>query len=210
MAKIIRLSALAEGWKDLDAEDRGDVVATNQVVRMASMIEALIDAGVERQEAVDRAAAWLCELPTNADRPAILQDLELVSLGRVHALDVALKILDRRPELVEGLLRGAFIQNIDALRSGEARARRPFPVRIPRAFNVKVCAALDGARPGFAFFPSVDRGEYMLQVASPGTWRFAILAASGIELGQLRRETQTAVVEEFTFVVAKGDEGFFF
>jgi hypothetical protein len=128
----------------------------------------------------------------------------------VYPLEVLMRLLDERPELLPGVRPGHIIGNADELRNGKrVLAGLPLQIPVPPDCRLKSFALLGGGRPGYEFFPTPgDETRYTFQVDTPGSWTFAVLAAPLQQLGRIQRETQEALLEVFTVEVwAMGKKG---
>lgn len=190
----------------LEVEALGTNRATAHVVRL---YEAWTLEGMGRTEALQKAASFLAEFRSAQNIRKVLAELESKPIRDVYPLEVLMKLLDERPELLPGVRAGSVIGNAAELLDGKkVLAGYPAAVQVPQDVRLKSFALLGGARPGYEFAPAVEEGKYTLLVDTPGEWAFAVLAAPLQQLGRIQRETQEAILEIFRVTVhAMGKKG---
>lgn len=189
-----------------DVEALGTHRATAHVVRL---YERWTLDGVGREEAVQRAASFLAGFHSAQNIRKVLAELESRPIRDVYPLEVLMKMLDERPELLPGVRRGSVIGNAAELEDGKkVLAGYPATLQVPTDVRLKSFALLGGGRPGYELAPAVEEGKYTLLVDTPGEWRFAVLAAPLQQLGRIQRETSEAILEVFPVNVhAMGKKG---
>lgn len=190
----------------MEVESLGTHRATAHVVRL---YEHWTLEGVERGEAVARAASFLAGFQNVQNIRKVLAELESKPIRDVYPLEVLMKILEERPELVPGVRPGSVIGNLEDLHEGKkVIAGYPSTLQVPVDVRLKSFALLGGGRPGYELAPAVEEGKYTLLVDTPGEWRFAILAAPLQQLGRIQRETGEAILQVFQVTVyAMGKKG---
>ncbi|MBA3765241.1 MAG: hypothetical protein H0X05_07000, partial [Actinobacteria bacterium] len=139
----------------------------------------------------------------------VLQEMESKPIRDVYPLEVLMKIVADNPAALPDVAHGGFIANGADLTSGEkVFAGHPFSVHVPQDMRLKAFALLGGGRPGYEFFPAPDAGKFTMQIDTPGTWRFALLAAPTTSLGRMQKESSEAIIEVFDVRVrAMGKKG---
>jgi hypothetical protein len=190
-----------------EVEALGTHRATAHVVRLH---EAWKLAGVSRDDAIEKAAAFLAGFGQTQNVRKVLAELERSPIRDVYPLEVLMRLLDSHPELLPGVRAGSVIANTDALSDGSrVFAEHPVKVHVAADIRVKSFALLGGGRPGYEFHPHRDdENAFELCVDTPGRWTFALLAAPLQQLGKLQRETAEGILEIFTVHVhAMGKAG---
>lgn len=165
--------------------------------------------GVPREEAITRAADFLAGFNSAQSIRRVLAELESKPIRDVYPLEVLMKMLAARPELLPGVRAGAVIGNVEQLsEKGHVIAGRPTILHLPLDMRLKSFALLGGGRPGYEFHPHVDEGKYQLLIDTPGRWRCAILAVSLQKLGRIQKESGDGLLEIFDVdVSAMGKKG---
>ncbi len=189
-----------------EVESFGPQRAAAHVVRL---YEGWTLEGVSREDAIARAATFLAGFQGTQSIRRVLAELESKPIRDVYPLEVLLKMLTERPELLPGVRAGAVLGNVEELAvPGRVIAGRPTTLQVPVDVRLKSFALLGGGRPGYEFHPHPEEGRYSLLVDTPGRWRFAILAAPLQQLGRIQRETADALLEIFdVHVSAMGKKG---
>ena len=178
-----------------DVEALGTPRATAHVVRL---YDAWTLAGLAREEAVDKAAAFLAGFHSVTNIRKVLAELESKPIRDVYPLEVLMRMLEERPELLPGVRRGSVLGPLEekSVLAGHAAV-----LSVPTDMRIKSFALLGGARPGYEFQPHKDEDKYTLLVDTPGEHTFALLAAPLQQLGRIQRETSEAILEVFRVVV---------
>jgi hypothetical protein len=189
-----------------EVEALGTPRATAHVVRL---YEAWTLEGVTREVAMQRAADFLAGFSSVQNIRKVLAELESKPIRDVYPLEVLMKMLDERPQLLPGVRAGKIIENgAELLDGSRVLAGYPTTVHLPTDVRLKSFALLGGGRPGYEFAPALEEGRYTLLVDTPGEWTFAVLAAPLQQLGRIQRETQEAILELFAVHVhAMGKKG---
>jgi hypothetical protein len=155
-------------------------------------------AGVAREQAIDKAATFLAGFSRTTNIRKVLAELESRPIRDVYPLEVMMRMLDERPDLLPGVRRGTVLGPLEerSVLAGHAAV-----ITVPTDVRIKAFALLGGARPGYEFQPHKDEEKYTLLVDTPGEHTFALLAAPLQTLGSIRRETSEAILEVFRIVV---------
>lgn len=195
-----------ENRTPVEVEALGTHRAVAHVVRLH---ETWALAGMSRDAAIGNAAHFLAGFSAVQNIRKVLADLESSPIRDVYPLEVLMKILDERPDLLPGVRGGHVVGNADALAKGAVvLAGHPVQVQLPRDVRIKSFALLGGGRPGYEFHPHKDEGVFQLLVDTPGRFMFALLAAPLQQLGRIQRETSEAILEIFSVNVhAMGKKG---
>jgi hypothetical protein len=198
----------SRGTKDDFKADRpAKEVEALGIQRAAAHVVRLYDAwtleGMNRNEAIARAASFLSDFTSSVNIKKVLAELESKPIRDVYPLEVLLRMLDERPELLPGVRSGEVLLDVDQLsQSKRVLAGHAVQVTVPTDCRIKSFALLGGARPGYEFFPSPGANDkYTLLIDTPGTWTFALLAAPLQQLGRIQRETQEALLQIFAVEV---------
>jgi hypothetical protein len=192
--------------KPLEVEALGTNKATAHVVRI---YEKWTLEGQPRAQLVTSAAELLAGFAHVVNIRKVLAQLETKPIRDVYPLEVMMKILEQRPELLPGVRPGSIVGNAAELLDGKkVLAGVPVVIPVPSDVRIKAFALLGGGRPGYEFQPHTDEGKYTLLVDTPGHWTFTVLAAPLSALGSIKRETNEAILEVFAVTVhAMGVKG---
>lgn len=190
----------------LEVEALGTHRAVAHVVRLH---ESWALAGVSREDAIAHAAQFLAGFSATQNIRRVLAQLESNPIRDVYPLEVLMKLLDDRPELLPGVRAGRIVANAETLADGaHVFAGHPVRLEVPVDVRIKSFALLGGGRPGYEFHPHKDEGVFQLLVDTPGRFTFALLAAPLQQLARIQRETSEAMLEVFSVNVhAMGKKG---
>lgn len=190
----------------LEVEALGTPRAVAHLVRL---YETWALAGVSRDDAIQNAASFLAGFSGAQNIRKVLADLESNPIRDVYPLEVLMKLLDERPELLPGVRGGQVVHNAEQLDAGtQVFAGHAIRLEVPRDVRIKSFALLGGGRPGYEFHPHKDEGAFQLLVDTPGRFTFALLAAPLQQLGRIQRETNEAILEVLSVTVhAMGKKG---
>jgi hypothetical protein len=89
------------------------------VPRVASHVVRLFDKltldGVPHDAAVKEMATWLSQLSSTQAIKKVLAELESKPIRDVYPLEILMELLEKRPELMPGVKKGAVLGNLDDL-----------------------------------------------------------------------------------------------
>jgi hypothetical protein len=207
----LRKKGLKDDFRPERPPSEVEKLGFNRVVaHVVRLYDAWTLAGVNRDEAVPKMAAWMAQLSSPQMIKKVLQELESKPIRDVYPLEIVMHLLEHRPELVPGLKRGAVLANSEELSSGrKCFAGHGVQVQVPPDTRLKSFALLGGARPGYEFFPTPgDDHRYTLLIDTPGRWTFALLAAPLVSLGRIQKESSELLLELLQVTVsAMGKKG---
>jgi hypothetical protein len=186
-----------------EVEALGTPRATAHVVRL---YDAWTLAGMGREEAVQKAAAFLADFTSVTNIRKVLAELENKPIRDVYPLEVLMRMLEQRPDLLPGVRQGSVLGPELKDEARKILAGHAHTITVPNDVRVKSFALLGGGRPGYEFQPHKDEGKYTLLVDTPGHHTFALLAAPLQQLGRIQRETAEAILEVFTVTVFAMDK----
>lgn len=186
-----------------EVEALGTPRATAHLVRL---YDAWTLAGMGREEAVQKAASFLAGFTNVGNIRKVLAELENKPIRDVYPLEVLMRMLEERPELLPGVRQGSVLGPELRDESRKVLAGHAHTITVPNDVRLKSFALLGGGRPGYEFQPHKDEGKYTLLVDTPGHHTFALLAAPLQQLGRIQRETSEAILEVFTVTVFAMDK----
>jgi len=184
------------------------------VPRVASHVVRLFDKltldGVPHDAAVKEMATWLSQLSSTQAIKKVLAELESKPIRDVYPLEILMELLEKRPELMPGVKKGAVLGNLDDLNSNnKIFAGHAIQIHVPPDTRLKSFALLGGARPGYEFFPTpAAENRYTLLIDTPGRWTFALAAVPMVQIGRIQKEGTDTILELFQVTVnAMGKKG---
>ena len=152
-------------------------------------------AHLERVEALAEVADLLIAID---DGPKVKRVLgEMPTAGRIvdiYPLEVMVYVLERRPDLLDGVAMAPFLKNRDEVEGTTHPVEAEIRLRLPVNLKVRAFALDGGGSPGYCFAPG-GPGEYILEVGDSG--RFGVLV-----MAERRRES---LIDRFEVTVA--DQG---
>jgi hypothetical protein len=159
-----------------DGRIGADDVTSEELASMGSLVAARHLMVLLAKKRSDRGAALaeVGELLIGLDDPLVVRRLllELPDAGRIvdiYPLEVLAYVVERRPELVPGIVLAPFVTNRAALAATTFTVEAPIRVEVPLALKMKAFALDGGGTPGYCFAPGAP-GEYILELGAPGTF----------------------------------------
>lgn len=160
----------------LDATQIERLGSIQGAIHMVKLADHWQRSGLDRDAVIEKTAHTLLGFSRTDQVKKMLGEMGNAPITQVYPLEVMLQILDRSPEFLPRVRRGAVLENRGDLTSSDnIRAGQEFRLRYPADFKIKAFALLGGGQPGYEFTPHKN-GIYRMVVDTPGDWTFALSA----------------------------------